>query len=49
MTELARLIDETDREGFVGAFEEVATYFAEFSDDAMELSDHIIETIMSRP
>jgi chorismate mutase/prephenate dehydrogenase len=46
---LTKLLDGTDREGFVTAFEEVAAYFADFSDDAMELSDHIIENIMSRP
>lgn len=46
---LAKLLDDTDREGFVAAFAEVARYFAEFSADAMNLSDQIIETIMSRP
>lgn len=46
---LAELLDGSDRDGFVSAFEEVAGYFEEFSGDAMELSDHIIETIMSRP
>lgn len=46
---LAELLDDADRDGFVRAFDEVAAYFAEFSGDAMELSDHIIETIMSRP
>ncbi|HHH30282.1 MAG TPA: bifunctional chorismate mutase/prephenate dehydrogenase [Polyangiaceae bacterium] len=46
---LAELIDRGDGDAFVEAFDEVHTYFAGFSDEAMELSDHIIETIMARP
>lgn len=46
---LSKLVDDADREGFVTAFDEVARYFADFSADAMNLSDQIIETIMSRP
>lgn len=46
---LSRLLEDEDRAGFGAAFEEVARYFAGFSREAMDLSDHIIETIMSRP
>jgi chorismate mutase/prephenate dehydrogenase len=49
VAELSRLLDASDREGFVAAFEEVARYFSDFSEDAMELSDQIIETLVSRP
>lgn len=47
--ELAEIVDGGDGDAFVEAFEEVHSYFAGFSDEAMELSDHIIETIMARP
>ena len=45
---LATVLDDANRDGFVNAFEDVAAYFAEFSSEAMELSDHIIENVMSR-
>ena len=38
-----------DDTAFDRIFEETAAYFADFSEEAMALSDHIIETIMSRP
>jgi chorismate mutase/prephenate dehydrogenase len=46
---LAEMIDEGDGKAFIRAFDEVHAYFAGFSEEAMELSDHIIETIMARP
>jgi chorismate mutase/prephenate dehydrogenase len=48
-SELANLLARGDREGFVRFFEETAAYFAGFSGEAMALSDHIIDSIMSRP
>jgi prephenate dehydrogenase len=46
---LCRLIDGGDGDAFVRAFNEVRDYFANFSDEAMALSDHIIDTVMARP
>ncbi len=46
---LSETLDRGDGEAFVEAFDEVHAYFAGFSEEAMELSDHIIETIMARP
>jgi len=47
--QLADLIDDGRGDAFVAAFDEVRAYFADFSEEAMDLSDHIIETIMARP
>jgi prephenate dehydrogenase len=47
--ELADIIDRGDNAAFERYFEDTASYFAEFSSEAMELSDHIIATVMSRP
>jgi chorismate mutase / prephenate dehydrogenase len=47
--ELADMIARGDRESFVARFRETSTFFAEFSREAMTLSDHIIDTVMSRP
>jgi chorismate mutase / prephenate dehydrogenase len=46
---LATMLEAGDGDAFDAAFAEVHDYFAEFSDEAMTLSDHIIETIMARP
>lgn len=46
---LAERLADDDETGFVDAFLDVRTYFADYSDEAMALSDHIIETIMARP
>lgn len=45
---LASAIDREDRAGFQRGFAEAAAYFSDFSGEAMALSDHIIETVMSR-
>lgn len=47
--QLAEIVEGDDADAFVEAFDEVRDYFAGFSDEAMDLSDHIIETIMARP
>ncbi|MCA9625099.1 MAG: bifunctional chorismate mutase/prephenate dehydrogenase [Myxococcales bacterium] len=46
---LVDILDRQDGDAFVAAFEEVRAYFLGFSEEAMNLSDQIIETIMSRP
>jgi chorismate mutase/prephenate dehydrogenase len=45
---LAKAIDRKDREAFQRGFADAAAYFSDFSGEAMALSDHIIETVMSR-
>jgi chorismate mutase/prephenate dehydrogenase len=45
---LAERIAAGDRAGFQRSFQEVRAYFADFADEAMALSDHIIDAIMSR-
>ncbi len=46
---LHRILDAGDDAAFAERFEATRDYFADFSEEAMALSDHIIETIMSRP
>jgi prephenate dehydrogenase len=46
---LAELADRGDRDGFAAAFRETSAFFEDFSAEAMELSDQIIDTLMSRP
>jgi chorismate mutase/prephenate dehydrogenase len=48
-SELGAILARGDGDAFVALFEETGRYFAGFSAEAMELSDHIIDTIMSRP
>jgi chorismate mutase/prephenate dehydrogenase len=38
-----------DRDGFRAAFRAVAEYFADFGDEAMQLSDFLIDQLVSRP
>ena len=47
-TELDRIIGEADSAAFLARFAETRAYFASFSAEAMALSDHIIDTVMSR-
>jgi chorismate mutase/prephenate dehydrogenase len=47
--ELADIVARGDRAAFEARFRETSAFFAEFSGEAMALSDHIIDTIMSRP
>jgi chorismate mutase/prephenate dehydrogenase len=47
--ELADIIEQRDEQAFERYFDETARYFADFSAEAMALSDHIIATVMSRP
>jgi chorismate mutase/prephenate dehydrogenase len=46
--ELERIIGARDGAAFVARFAETRAYFASFSQEAMTLSDHIIDTVMSR-
>jgi chorismate mutase / prephenate dehydrogenase len=46
---LAADLATPEAEEFMTAFTKTSDYFREFSREAMELSDHIIETLMSRP
>lgn len=49
----AKEVDETiasgDRTAFTNLFKSVATYFRGFSEEAMGLSDYLIEALVSRP
>ena len=45
---LDRMVAEGDRTAFSSAFDAVATYFAGFGDQAMALSDQVIEDLVSR-
>jgi prephenate dehydrogenase len=45
---LAQMVAEGDRDAFSSAFDAVATYFAGFGDQAMALSDQVIEDLVSR-
>ena len=45
---LDQVVAEGDREAFSSAFDAVATYFAGFGDQAMALSDQVIEDLVSR-
>jgi chorismate mutase / prephenate dehydrogenase len=47
--ELDRIISETDREQFREVFSAVSTYFDHFADDAMALSDSIIDMVVTQP
>ena len=47
-TRLANIIAGRAGDDFIAAFQETADYFAEFSADAMALSDRIIATLMAR-
>lgn len=47
-TRLANIITGHQRDDFIAAFRETADHFAEFSSDAMALSDRIIATLMAR-
>jgi len=47
--ELAAMIARGDGDAFVARFREASAFFAEFSREAMTLSDQIIDTVMSRP
>ncbi len=42
-------VDAADREGFLARFAEVNRYFRDFADEAMELSDFIIDAMVKRP
>jgi len=44
-----RAVRLNDRKTFRAMFEEVGRYFHEFGDDAMQLSDSIIDAVVSRP
>ncbi|MCA9565029.1 MAG: prephenate dehydrogenase/arogenate dehydrogenase family protein, partial [Myxococcales bacterium] len=46
---LAELLAEGDRQRFVEEFAEVAKYFDGFTDEAMAVSDYIIEKLVERP
>ena len=46
---LAQTIDSGDKAGFERAFEQTQAYFADFAGEAMQLSDHIIDTLVRRP
>lgn len=46
---LAALIDTGDRDAFAAMFRSVAMYFHGFEDDAMTMSDRIIEALVVRP
>ncbi len=47
--QLADIIAERDREAFVASFEETQRYFSAFSEEALALSDEIIDTLICRP
>jgi prephenate dehydrogenase len=47
-TRLAQVIGALDRDDFVARFHETSAYFADFSQEAMALSDRIIATLMAR-
>jgi len=47
--ELAELIDSGDRDRFRSRFGEIADYFADFSQQAMQLSDLIIDAVVAQP
>ncbi len=46
---LSTILSEEDRLAFADYFQDTARYFSDFSEEAMTLSDEIIEKIMSRP
>ena len=46
---LSTILSEEDRLAFADYFQDTARYFSDFSEEAMILSDEIIEKIMSRP
>ena len=47
--ELSAILSGQDRSAFVQYFKDTASYFSDFSMEAMMLTDEIIERIMSRP
>jgi chorismate mutase / prephenate dehydrogenase len=47
--DLAATLEAGDSTGFAARFDEVRRWFAGFSEEAMALSDEIIDSIMSRP
>ena len=47
--EIGSIIAAGDREAFRDVFREVSAYFADFSEDAMTMSDSIIDTIVTQP
>jgi len=47
--EVAETVDGGDRDGFRQGFESVSAYFEDFADEALTLSDHIIESLVRRP
>lgn len=44
-----RIVATSDRDAFRVMFDEVSDYFADFADEAMELSNAIIDTLVKRP
>jgi len=46
--EVRELIVSQDREGFRGLFEDVRTYFGDFTGEAMELSSYLIDRLVER-
>jgi len=47
--ELDRIITDTDRDGFREVFDVVSAYFDHFANDAMALSDSIIDMVVTQP
>ncbi len=47
--QLAGIIASGDRDAFVASFEETQHYFSAFSQEALALSDEIIDTVICRP
>lgn len=47
--EVAETVDGGDRDSFRKGFESVSAYFESFADEALTLSDHIIESLVRRP
>jgi chorismate mutase/prephenate dehydrogenase len=46
---MADTVDSGDRQGFRAGFQNVSAYFESFADEALTLSDHIIESLVRRP
>lgn len=48
-TELDHIVAGRDRDAFIAAFEQTAAWFADFADDALGLSDRLIEHLTAEP